>query len=365
MPVSPTVPLLEFLISGKTVDFSANISLLKVVQSVYGTMSFRLRGHTTDVEFWETVLHDAGTLNVKMRWGHGTSEGQFFSEWLRVLLTKFRLNYESPGVLLDISGLGFGAILNFRVGDHAYIGQRVSDIVTTIAERHSLASKIHTTEGTNDYWQADRSEIEFIKNCLLPRAAGTDGRKDYLFFFDGDTLVFSPPNLQQTPVRYYASLGASDVSSTRSQPLDMEYNLLNALGALPREVRGFDPLTKEVIALQPTEGPPPLARYEASLPTDLSAVEGIAAPTSSFLMHRVVADFADAQRSQAMRHLFQARLQVIPDPTAPLAGIADVIAHGGKGNYLGSGRYLITGVTHELRPSAYKTILTLERWSHN
>jgi len=365
VPVSPTTPLLEFLIAGKTIDFSSNISLLKVVQSVYGTMSFRLRGYTTNVEFWETVLHDAGTLNVKMRWGHETSERRFFSEWSRVLLTKFRLNYESPGVLLDITGLGFGAILNFRAGDYAYIAERVSDIVTTIAERHGFASRIHSTEGKNDYWQADRNEIEFIKDCLLPRAVGTDGRKDFLFFFDGDTLVFSPPNLQQTPVRYYATLGAADVSSTRTQPLDMEYNLLKALGALPREVRGFDPLTKEVITVQPTEGPPTLARYEASLPTELAAVEGIAAPTSSFLIRRTVADFADAQRSQAMRRLFQVRLEVMPDPNTPLAGIANVVAHGGSGNFLGSGRYLITGVAHELRPSSYRTILTLERWSHN
>jgi len=363
----PTAAVIQALESDTLLDITGGCDLFIYEQSVRSMGVFRLRGTAEFPAFWEGVINQGDKSQLKIRWGIATEEGlREGCSWHPVFLTRALLHYQGANVVrIDIEGADSAYKLLEKETDKAYSNSLISEIVAEIAHRNKLQAVLSPTEGRGDYWQRCESDIEFIRKRLLPLAVGTDGRKDFMFYIDGDILHFHPPDLKQQPAKLDASPRPSGAFRDWPAIMTLVYDRGKALplGILPMKGRGFDMLRKECVVCSTIE---PAVDWSLSRPAIQQAPllgRPIPFPRQQQLRRDEVQNYIDVLWGQNRRQLVTARLIIPGHLKVKVGDIADVICYDAEGKpKLGAGKYLIAGATHKIRSGHYQIILTLERW---
>lgn len=257
--------------------------------------------------------------------------------------------------------------INRGVKNRAFRNMRVSDMVTQIANEHGLTPVVEATKGIltlRQYWVSD---IQYIRWYLLQRAVSSaTGRGDYDFYIkDGTELHFHPADYSKKIYRRYQFGGTSEDAHIRHFIPRANTELVNALGGLEMEVRGWDPVEKKEIVSLVTGSNTPEEELLASFAPQTELPSGSDAGRFQSLAYDdkdSVDAYARVKWYAARRLAFTAIMQVIGDPLIRPGALIQISLRKSIGAFHGmSGKYLVTTVQHILKNGLFVTNLVLAR----
>jgi len=194
-----------------------------------------------------------GGLEISFQLGYADGPS---SNWKTYIISYYDVEYLNNGAIVEVWAID-KAILGRTDISRSYGNKTVSEIVATILENNAaqwkspvtgnVNSAIEETVGSFTVRQNNLSDIEFIRDILLPRAvSSSSGRGDFnLYFRNGDELHFRTPYYEKEVYATYEIAKGDKTGSSRFKYRSNFWNNVQCGGDL--EVMGFDPLSKTVI----------------------------------------------------------------------------------------------------------------------
>ena len=182
-------------------------------------------------------------------------------------------------------------------------------------------------------------------------------------------LNFRLPDLTATPVKTlaYATYDAKTLPILASE---MSYRELEVarVGGFQTKTIGYNPLTKELLirALGDKDTQFPHPPDASELPTASGTIHNdpqqaaiVVLPEPDDYRESTVKDYARSVWQFDGHSLFRVAVSTHPTVDIPLLSMVNLDVQGVLG-----GRYIVYGVSHHITPSAWSTVLKLERRSH-
>lgn len=163
----------------------------------------------------KTVM-STGVPEVRVRWGIQGSNGPVWTPWQQHFVVNYNANPKGIGnqngheVKLETADLLYISSDIQRVGAHKGL---ISKIVQGIATRMGFDEiVVEPTIGQASYVQSYETDLDFLKERLLPRAVSSKGRGDYRMYVKDNQFHFHTPDFQ-------ASLQHLDYFNSNGQAL--------------------------------------------------------------------------------------------------------------------------------------------------
>lgn len=344
------------------------LSSLVYYESIYGVSTYTIKATAANWAVWDYVASHEWSPGW-LRWGMQSNAGEIWSDWKRFIIPAGKIVYRREYCEAQVSGYDYGYVLGERYFSSVFKDMRISDIVTAIAQRNGLRPEVKPTSGQYTLYQAGMSEAEFIKSVLLPRAIGTDGRSDYVFFvIDGNRLLFGCPDFSKSYhiVEYAVVESEKKTGDSGELEVELKRDSLAKLHGVTTEFRGFDVEKKEPLffhATDSTVGTIKLAPKSIQVPNGPASVcilSGDNTPQPD--LKRRFQERSKSIWSQNHRDRYSVEISTMPLIQASPATVVtlDIRSDRSNNHFLG-GNWLCYAVKHVIQKSGISTSLYLQR----
>jgi len=285
------------------------------------------------------------------------------SEVIKHRMIDFDIDISSDGTIISITGGDSSLLVNRGTRNKGYLGKKISEIVEELARENRLKFDIEETKGTYTLRQVWKSDMQFIKQILLPRAVSArSGRADYDCFFEGNVLHFHPPRYTNEVYKKYVLASGEGSHKIKRFHLSFRGELSNAQGGLISRVDGYNPFTKEPLSFTATD-----ENTEKEILGPKTILMDSPTRESRYYTQAAHSDFeveneAKARWMKAHRARYSGWMEVEGDPLLKDGDtLAISVPADDKSNYVISGRYLMQGVTHVISNKTYQSIISIVR----
>lgn len=318
-------------------------------ESIVGAARFLLHVEVEDEAPWKPLLTDPELrFQIRLKHEQQDEKSQSPRKTVRRDLARVRSLKDFTEILIDGMDAGWDLYQGFTP-DSVYKGQRISEIVTTIAERNGLTADVEPTRGRYNLWQCNYPDAWFIRHVLLPRAY-TTSRADFLFYVrNGTEIVFRPPDLSVEKAKFtIPPRGDEKQRNVEFHEFDIRDSMLTPLRSLSLLVRAYDPIKREYREFTANDSTVEYKRLASTPPrptVNPTRALVIPAPFGIEYDRRDVDDMGKAIWSRGMRYRYEVRLSLRGFLAIQPGDVFKIDAQ----NFLG-GRYLCSGVQQKLDP---------------
>jgi hypothetical protein len=318
-----------------TINSEANTHKLLLSHSDYKELDIRELQKNNQIQF--SFGYAGGTISdVHQHW-----------------LTDYSMNFLGLGINLEIVGCDQSLRMNRNTNSRSFSKMKISDMVRRIASDNKVEARVEETEGLYTILQIWLSDMQFIKQCLIPRAMSANGRADYDIYFDHTGILhFHTPEYSNHIFRRYIYGEDSHIHELK---ISFQGELTNALGGLSCKAFGYDPLEKKSLEFTATLDNTTEKELlgDRTFLTETKNTGRYFHQTQSENLNATKVE-AKSQWYRAQRSRYHASMICRGDPLLEAGKVISLLISTSPGGcHALSGRYLVQEVRHLITASGY------------
>lgn len=189
-------------------------------------------------DFWQQFMVGKGlTFNVKLQASRNDTESE--SPWLALAVDQSKAMLRPGKIYGTVSGGGGELQMMVQAKRKAYFNQTPTSVIQQIATSYALNPSVDATSLTKNWYQANKSDWEFLQEIMDYFIPSTTNRGDAFLNVEGMNLTVKPIEFAKPAVRKYDFSSGDD---DRVVKVGVRYygGQVDRKGGIVTEVRGFD-----------------------------------------------------------------------------------------------------------------------------